>query len=73
MSSSRRRLAALALLAATDAGRGSASEAAASSSVVPPNTENGQGRRIRHDDAAIDAKPMPLPMAMEGGTCASLW
>ena len=68
MSSSRRRcLAALALLAATDAGRGSASEAAS------PNTqhENGQGRIIRHDDAAIDTKPMP--MSMDGGTCASLW
>ena len=70
MSSSRRRLAALALLAATDAGRGSASEAAS------PNTkhEHGQGRIIRPDDDAIDAKPMPMPMpAANSGTCASLW
>ena len=70
MSSSRRRcLAALALLAATDAGRGSASEA-----VPAPNTEHehGQERIIRHDDAAINTKPMPMPAA-NSGTCTPLW
>ena len=67
MSSSRRRcLAALALLAATDAGHGSASEAAS------PNTGHGHGRIIRHDDGAINTKPMPMPAA-NSGTCTPLW
>ena len=69
--SSRRRLAALALVAAV-AGRGYA-EAASSSSVVPSSTKQGQEqeRIIRHDGAAIDAEPMLMPV--DGGTCAPLW